>query len=73
MADAISNAVEASDIEAAGELRNAIYDLLRPLLENVAVLEKVWNGRGATHRPPVLIPAPILFIHLYWLRRSGNA
>ena len=51
VADAISDAVEAGDIEAAGELRNAVYDLLRPLLENVAALEKIWNDAAPRTGP----------------------
>ena len=56
VADAISDAVEAGDIEAAGELRNAVYDLLRPLLENVAALEKIWNDAAPRTGPDELTP-----------------
>ena len=51
VADAIAGAVEGGDMEAAGELRDAVYDLLRPLLENVAALEKVWNDAAPRTGP----------------------
>ncbi len=51
VADAIAGAVEGGDLETAGELRDAVYDLLRPLLENVAALEKVWNDAAPRTGP----------------------
>ena len=51
VADAIADAVEGGDIEAAGALRNAVYDLLRPLLEKVAALEGVWNDAAPRTGP----------------------
>ena len=51
VAASIADAVSGGDLEAAGELRNDVYDLLRPLFESVSTLGKIWNDASPRTGP----------------------